>query len=360
MSTAFMFLVAVLPLLGPYALYSEGIAIVDVIIATLFVINITYKNYITTYRLLLYLFLFLIAESLLSMTLSSSENINIILAIKVSISYGLYLFTYGFVWEKFNKNLFYRYVLNIGIVCAVLAILQFTFVKLGYSGFYSGRLPLPLNQYSDFGALIDTVGTLRVHSFFEEPSYLAIYELPIFAYCLVERKYFYSFLIALSCILSGSMLGVLGLVIIALTTVLTSDIQSKKKIHLCLAILLLIIIIFTLYFTNDNFKYIIDYYFYRYNVLDRELLRNDSSVYQRLFGNIHYYSLYNFIQKLFGVGVNQYGIFFGLPNDYSNDFVCTLMNFGLIGLVALIIFLVRFSKMIKPIAYPQLIFLFLF
>ena len=87
-----------------------------------------------------------------------------------------------------------------------------------------------------------------------------------------------------------------------------------------------------------------DYLFNRITTIEDELDRSNSSASLRLFGNLKYFEYYPFVNKLFGTGFNQYAVYFNLDKNYSNDFVTTLLDFGVLGLIALIISLLSLFK----------------
>ena len=195
----------------------------------------------------------------------SGNNIKFSLAIRVSIMFFIYLFAYGYIWEHINKVFFIYIIIKIGIFCAILAIIQFVFVSAGISNFYTGKLPLPLSQYSEFGSLIDITGSIRVHSFFEEPSYLALYEIPIFAYCLQNKKYKTAAILSIACILSGTVLGIIGVITVSILIIIIGDISINRKFQLIGIIIIVLIGFIILYFSNDAIQNIFNYYIGRYN-----------------------------------------------------------------------------------------------
>lgn len=333
-------------ILDPYAVSSGGFAICDVLIfAMVFYLIASYK--LALYKPMFVLLIVDVFLSLISLTLTNSVNTNPVLSVKVSIVFMLYLIVYSGVWAQIvsREDTFYKAVEIIGLVCAALAIMQFVFASAGVD-FYDGKLPLPIGKNTHFGGLFDAVtGDLRVHSFFEEPSYLAFFEIPITIHFIQKKKYVKSVICGSSCFLSGSMIGILGLLIsLAVFLVLDSDVKTSTKIRFAVIVAILIIGVKVLYEFNDSVKGLFDYYLRRINNVDVSSQRDDSSFSYRITGNLYLFERYSDFNKIFGVGFNQYMSYFGLSIDYSNDIISNLLNFGYIGITALFFTLVSIAK----------------
>lgn len=335
----------IMPILSPYAISDRGnIKICDVII-------ILVSSYlILKKRVLLFkpLFAVLVIDFLLtiiSMAFTSSTQTDIFLAMKVCIVFCLYLMVYSSIWTYDITELFFNWIKIIGLVCAILGILQFSFASFGID-FYDGKLFLPLGENNYFGGLYDiNTGDLRVHSFFEESSYLAIFELPITCYLLKEKRYIMAVICAISCVISGSIIGIAGVSICVLFMVFVSKSVSKNtKVKLLAIIIICILFGIYLYNSNNSIQTLIDYYIKRGTSVEYALKRSDSSFSQRIFGNIGLFNEYDFFNRLVGVGFNQYSLYFGIFKDYSNDFVSNLLNFGYIGLITMISALICLAK----------------
>lgn len=338
----FALVLVLFPIFEPYAISENiGIMICDVIVIFILCFFIK-KRKIIIYKPLFIILLLNLGLSVLAAIFTQSSQLDIILAIKVFIVFLMYLVVFSCMWDNEIKEAFYRVVVIVGVISAVLAIAQFIFANLGFAGFYSGRLPFAIGKYNAFGGLFDAnTGDVRVHSFFEEPSYLAIYQLPITAYCISRKKYIFALITGISCVISGSMLGVVGIFIVLLNAlILEESLSGTRKLKLLFAIAIVLFSIYILYLFNTQINTLVNYYVMRYTKLGRDLTYfSESSASQRLLGNIRLFSKYGILNKLIGVGINQYPLYFGLSSDYSNDFVCTILNYGFIGLVSLFCFL---------------------
>lgn len=337
-------LLCILPILDPYIL-AGGIMIVEFISLALVLCAIISTKIMVSKNLVLLLFFFFSLAAISAM-LSDIKNLNFWLQVKVLFYQIISIVAFGFLWRKSGKEAFLKIVVIVGVIAASLAIIQFVAVTLGFTNFYDGRLPFAVSTNNHFGGLFDrNTGDLRVHSFFEEPSYLALFELPVFAYCIKNRKIKSSVVVGISCVLTGSMLGVLGVAIVMLYILL---IDPSIRINIKLLIVLFLAIAGLacayLYRSNSSVQELFDYLFNRVTTINSEMERSDSSVSLRLFGNIKYFEEYPFINKLLGTGFNQYAVYFNLGKNYSNDFVTTLLDFGILGLIALGVTLISMFK----------------
>lgn len=334
----------IMMVLAPYALRQGGTGLCDILIVGMAV----YLLLIEKVFFFKPLFLLLVAElflTLFSFLFSKSNDTSLLLAIKIFMVFALYLLVYSSIWKCHIMKSFFVFAKWSGVICAILAILQFVFASTGVN-FYNGQLPFPLSKNSYFGGLFDgNTGDLRVHSFFEEPSYLAFFEIPIVIHLIQEKKYVWAGLCGVACILSGSMIGVVGLLFSVLFVLFfDSNIKKRTKLHLVIVILFMFAVFVMLYIYSSGFKELINYYLKRFSNIENSSKREDSSFSQRLAGNISLFNNYGLFNRLVGVGFNQYPLYFGLTKDYSNDIVSTLLNFGYLGIVILIFTLVGIWK----------------
>lgn len=337
-------LLCLLPILDPYVLVG-GIMIVEFIAIALVFCAVISTNISLNKDLVMLLLAFFIL-AVISALVSDFTNINLLLQFKVIMYQIISIIAFGFLWGKAGKDAFFEIVVKVAIVAASLAIIQFVAVTVGFTNFYDGRLPFTVGENNYFGGLFDrNTGDLRVHSFFEEPSYLAFFELPVFAYCVKTSKIKSAVVVGLSCILTGSMLGVVGLAIVVLYILLLDfSIKTSKKIIIFMLLIIVVIGGVYLYERSASVRELFDYLFNRFTTIQKETERSDSSVSLRFFGNIEYFEHYPVVNKIFGTGFNQYAVYFNLDKNYSNDFVTTLLDFGVLGITALVVMLFSVFK----------------
>lgn len=352
-------ILCILPILSPYALFGMSLSLV-VILGILGIYLIRYRGvylHKTTGVMLFYM----LAISIVNALFTPNHSLNLGLSIRVSIIFFIYLLFFSNGWKFIdNSQDFFFIAVWFGKICAILAIFQFVAVSLGYTNFYTGRLPFPLDEYSTFASLVDPVtGALRVHSFFEEPSYLAIYELPVFAYLFQRGNYLWSMVIAFSCVVSSSVLGITGIIIIAIVLFFGSSISTNKKIQITFILIILLVLFLVIVNKSSSIQNLFDYYMRRYLSIGKDFSREDSSISQRIVGNFQLFSKYNLYNKICGVGINQYPIYFGLSQDYSNDFVSTLLNFGYFGIISLSLWILALIRECKKQSIVYLIIVLL-
>ena len=347
----FAIVLSLFPILSPYAFGTKDFSIS--ISYTLMLIILIYfalfmKKFPCDKSLILVLILYFVM-TLISFLGTPSNDTDFFLAFRVFIAFLLNLITISNIWSHVESKVFYNVALKVGVICALFAISQFIFVSLGFTNFYNGRLPFILDNYSNFGSLIDpNTGMIRVHSFFEEPSYLAIYELPVTVYCIQKKKYYLATITGISCLIAGTLLGILGLIIILiLLFILNESMELKRKKHLLFLIAIAILIFYCILQKNTAVHTMFDYYLKRISNINYQLERTNSSASQRLIGNIYLFEKYSIFNRIIGTGLNQYHLYFNLPNDYSNDFVCTILNYGILGIIFLIIYIFNLFIKIK-------------
>lgn len=143
--------------------------------------------------------------------------------------------------------------------------------------------------------------------------------------------------------ITGSLIGVVGIFLIMIFLALfDNSVELKRKLQIAFIWFIAIIVIYNLYLQNGYVGDLVDYYFRRFLNVNRDFQYfSESSAAQRILGNIELFERYDLFNKFFGMGINQYPLYFNLQKDYSNDFVSSLLNYGYVGLMALLAFLVK-------------------
>lgn len=233
------------------------------------------------------------------------------------------------------KKYFIKSALIIGVFSSIFLYYQYILMFLNINP-PDGKLPFLILKETSGWANIDVnnIYMRRVHSFFPEPSYFAIFILPLLAYTLTKNKVFISMFFLVSLFLSTSSLGIIGsLILVALKFFKIENLKKKKKF---IWVLSLIIIFFLLFNNLDIFNY---------NTEKIQNLGENSDI--RLIGYLDYYFILPDIFQIIGVGSNQFVSYFEEFNlkNYSNAFVITLLNFGFLGFFALVTFIItRYIK----------------
>lgn len=339
---------AIAPVLDPYivAEISAGftLRVNDVFAVTLGIIGFL-KNYKIDRHsgFLIYWCLFMAVISLFGILGSLGKNgISFFAAYKNIIIWTVYSFLIMYLWKVPCREKFLNCVTVIGIVCSMVIILQFICGHLNIN-FWDGRISIfQLSKYDGWAGYIDrNTFDIRPCGIFQEPSYCGIYLLVALTYCLKKNKYFMVGLFGISLILTTSLVGILGAVIVMLYYMLFSNDRVSKKYKW---IMLLGIIILFAFFTisqNSAIQSLLQYVTRRLSNITSDLqAERMGSTKWRLLGNIYLFSGYNLWQKLFGMGANQYASHFRVVN-YSNNIINIILNYGIIGFLGFIFLLKR-------------------
>jgi len=141
----------------------------------------------------------------------------------ISIWLGLSLFL-GVIWKNFDYNYFMKWSYRIAILSIIILLIQFLLLNLGISDVFNGKIPfLKLSKYDDWSPLHNAAGAIRVHSIFQESSYLSIFMLPLFADSLQKHKYKLSLIILMAIFLSTSSVGVVGVILVIVYSLIRNE-----------------------------------------------------------------------------------------------------------------------------------------
>ena len=345
-SSLFLALVSVF---SPYLMFQIGsganrisIRITDFFLLVIsFLSFLKYKNVKLKNIPLLVLYFFLTIITTLSIFFN--ESFNSFIALKSIVITFATIILYYYVWMSANQELFYKYVSNIGVFISLLAILQFLFGHLGLP-MWDGRLPFfPLyGHWSGFA--IGKTNLIRPNSIFQEASYVGLYLIPALVITIKQKRYFRMFLFVLALFVSSSLVSIAGSLFVLFYMFLFANKSKEMKIYrkrFIFFVVTSVILYIILYNITPFVRDTTDYVFFRLlNLNDSITGERMSSEKFRLLGFIGYYDYYTFPQKIVGLGENQFSIYFGLDESYSNNFVTCLLNFGFIGILCFAVFLV--------------------
>lgn len=319
--------ICLLPILGPYKFVgSVSIGLVFLLVVAL--VSIFIKRSISINKPII---LLLIIHSLLSVvsfyTLKYNSGLmsmfwGIIVAFITCLSFMQILSFY-------EKKSFLRVLCILSIICGGFLVYQFISINLGnipHNGKFFSELVTGYSWSS-------SVEYRRPNSVFSEPSYFAIYFLPILALMLLKNKYTIAIICSLLLFLSTSTLGILGSILVIC---IYSIIKGKYKV------LILFFVIFSFLFVS--IQYLNIDWLLKYNLTKISSVNQDSGI--RMTGYVKYFFELPLVNQIVGVGFFQLSNYFkdyGLFN-YSNAFVLVLINQGVLGIVAFISFLLWLLK----------------
>jgi hypothetical protein len=238
-----------------------------------------------------------------------------------------------------NKQLFFKAANIICIAASVFIFFQFALLMNGINP-PDGRIPgLPLAADRGWAEIdIQNIYRHRVHSFFAEPSYFAIYLLPVLSIALIHKRYLLALFFLAALFVSTSSLGIIGGLFIFVLYIMRTLKVKDTVLLLTLVIVMGAVWYFIGFGANDLFAY---------NLNKIENLNEHSKI--RLTGYLNYYQLLPDLQKMIGIGYNQLQLYFfdyHLKN-YSNAFVLSLINFGLLGFLTLVGFIISLFVKLK-------------
>ena len=332
------FFLAIAPVLDPYIILviSDGftLRVNDVFIVTLGIIGFV-KNYKIDKHtaFLLYWCLFMAVISLFGILSSLGENgISFFSAYKNIVIWTVYSFLITYLWKLPCREKFMNGVVTVGIICSIVIIFQFIFGHLNIN-FWDGRISFfQLSKYDGWSGYIDrNTFDIRPCGIFQEPSYAGIYLLVALTYCLKKNKYLMVSLFGISLILTSSLVGILGAVVVILYHMLFSNDRVSKKYKWITFLGIIILFMFFTFSQDTAIQSLRQYVTRRLSSITFDLnAERMSSAKWRLLGNIYLFSDYNIWQKLFGMGANQYALYFGVIS-YSNNIINIILNYGIIG-----------------------------
>lgn len=348
------FVLAIAPILDPYILFEIGsitIRFMDIPMLLISGYIILRKRRIGLPNKDLFMLLVIFMLLTLITYFAPVDGRNLFLGMKVIIVWSLYAFCVSYLWKVNQYEKFIEYATNIAIIATILLIIQLIAVSLNFLNFYNGKLPiLQLSKYDGWSGLIDPhTGDIRVHSFFQEPSYFGIYCLPVFAQALKNVRLRLSFFLFLGLIMTSSLLSILGGVCVFICVLLMYKKSHRKSynkylLKIFFIMCVVVVVLITLYHTNNSVQSIINYSSRRISSISYDLLGDRmGSTKLRIIGYARYYKTYPTFFKIFGVGASQYPLYlthYGVKT-YSSTLVTILLNYGLLGLCVFCIWLMK-------------------
>lgn len=344
------FFLALSPILDPYIIFSIGsgftIRVNDVFMLLLGLLCFCkYAASRSKNNILLYLLMGLLLITICANIYSSTKLASSLKLILIWLVYG---FVLSYIWETPCRDKFFYWLEKIAIVISVVVFLQFV---AGYTGIsmWDGKIPfLSLSKYDGWAGYIDiNTGDIRPNGILQEASYVGIYLSVALAQALKENK---MKLVAVYCaamFATTSLVSVVSGVFVVFYSLLAAKklkISRKMKRNIIVAAIIAVLVMIYLINTNESIGASFAYIMKRFNRMEADLTGDRmSSAKYRLLGYIDLFPQYSFVQKMIGVGVGQFSVLFDVK-AYSNVWVTTLLNSGIIGLLFLIFILILLKK----------------
>lgn len=338
--------ISVLPILSPYAFIGPiplSALLLGISTFLIFIFGGTIKKSISLPLTLLWITHLMLSLIAYFFTPNGMSLVNSLILISFNI------FCFIVLVSNTIKEDFWKYSNYFGILSCAFLYIQALFLAIGKNP-PVGKIEF-LNLL-DHASFISTTWGFRLNSVFQEPSYFAIYLLPLLVINLSDKKYLISIFYVFGLWISSSSMGILGSLIVLVYFSLINKSYMKKMVLILTGGVLL-----HLFFYN-----FIEYYSVSINrSIDKiSYISEDSSI--RISGQSFLFDLLPFHNQLFGVGINQMQNYFlgSIHNvyNYSNSFIITLINTGVLGFISYLIFILYLAY--KSLLNKRLIFMLLF
>ena len=235
--------------------------------------------------------------------------------------------------NRIDYRLFLKSIIVFGISASLICFFQR--VILIMTGTYPNIFYLPgLELNRD----ITTMSRVRPAAFFSEPAHMSIYLLPILYTLLLSKKYLFSIIIALGIICSGSSTGLVALPVVFLYWVLSN---RTKKIYTLLSFVIALIVVYYVktYLVDD---------------IDSTVMKfssDEANENVRLFKPFQYFTLFEPLNYIFGLGLNQLSGLVGNTflasddnNNFANAFLYMIICYGVAGFISSVIYFKKIWK----------------
>lgn len=332
--------IAIIPLMAPYAIFGVSSVWSFGVLFILLVAIIT-KGKIQLKPNINYYFLLPLVTFILSLNgltiLSNTNNL-----INQLVGLGIISVIMLFLWNYAKIEFVCKYGNIVAYICLIFAIYQAFCVIKGYT-VPTGKIEF-LSFVNGQTWVAETWG-FRMNSLFSEPSYFAMYLLPLIICNIMYNKNINAIVFSVGIILSSSTLGIIGLIIIAIWVIFIKNDKITTKIWkiflFCFAILIGYYLLNNIPELNQMFSRSID------------KLNNVSSSENnmRLQGYFDYFFKYNAKEMMFGVGISQFQNFFLQQNiivsNYSNSIVMMFLQFGIVGFILSVFYYIYIGNVAK-------------
>ena len=316
---------AAVPVLEAYGVsgsFPLSLALVGVILAFLFTFNDNgyvldysdYMKYVVNYPIILVLIS-------CSAYVTTKWTISLTFSLIATFAGGCAIW---FIWHNMDFEYFVKCSEIVAVICMVVTAIQILCIVTNRE-VPTGEIPF---LYRNALWTTSTYG-YRINALFSEPSYLAIYFLPLLAYELEHERYKKAIAVFVTIFISSSSLGIIGSLIIFGSYIY----KRRGSVNVYKNIIFLLVFIIVLHYLAYNR---IPYYtqsFDRSMKKITDIFQGNKEDNLRITGYISYYKQIPFINKFLGVGLFQLANYFDSIGtnikNYGNTYVYGLMSHGL-------------------------------
>lgn len=346
-------LIAAAPILSPYTFYGINLTWILGAVFMIFCLFHNKKNVFIVEPEFFALYGYVLAAFILSFnTLFIIEGNN---QINAMVGLLLNLFIYTLLWKESDFAITEKWLNIFGFICCAFMLYQI-FMQIS-----TGTAPLGRISFGGLGTStgwVDSTWGFRFNSLFSEPSYLAIYLLPIFALNMMRNNYINSIVFVLGILLSSSTMGIIVVIMIIAFILVGREKSTRHKILYIGLGILGIAFVFYLYLSVPSMT----------SMIGRTFLKlteaGSSNNNLRITGYITYFDKLPLKEQIFGVGIFQLQNYFAQEGiqlaNYSNSIVLTLLDLGVIGTIISTIYFVHLyfvSKKNRSLLFFCILFL---
>lgn len=258
--------------------------------------------------------------------------------INAEIAMAVDLLIYILLWYYSDIDVTMKYADIFGYICCGYAVVQMIATISG------GIVPLGQLPFLEISSgWVPEVWGFRFNSLFSEPSYFSIYLLPLFVYHFLKNTWSKAIIFASFIVLSSSSLGIISVVVVLTLRFFSSSFAKKNKFKF-LMIFVMVIVFFGILM---NYIPIMKTFISRSYDKIAEIFNSSSDdgfmEDVRLGGYLNLFDELHIKEQVFGVGNAQLQNYFAEQGvrvyNYSNSFVLSLLNFGLLGFSVFVIFI---------------------
>lgn len=325
-------MISIIPVISPYSI---GRIPVVVLLGFLFILLCICKQ--GSFKIKItktYTSLFALVISIILMSINGFlilDNTSMLINSVVLLVYNVILFTSLFDYS--DVQLTVKMCTIVGIFACCFAAFQF-FMKVLGNTVPMGQLPF----FSISSGWVSEIWGYRFNSIFSEPSFFAMYLLPLFAYYLFDSNWVKTGIFAFFMILSSSSLGIIIMIAVVIYYVFFVKGGLKKRLNLIIMLTITFAIIVLLF----SFIPELNKLFLATQGKIGEIASGEGDS-LRLGGYASFFDIYPFKEKMFGIGLNQFQNYmkqlgFNVKN-YSNAFVIMILTTGVIGFLSLVLYI---------------------
>ncbi len=226
-----------------------------------------------------------------------------------------------------ERQKFYNILIKIGIVYTAFLLIQF-FAYYIFKTPIKGNIPFLTPIEGQF----DSIKYGRPTSFFYEPAHYALFIVPLLAISLLYKKNKTAIFFIIGLITSTSSIGFFFAIFIPLFYFSILGKAKTKTIKITFLTIGLVLFFLSANYINAEIMYKFSF----------ESIMNSF----RLFGNVDFFRYLGIKEYVFGVGINNLGIYSqqigATTYNYSNGIFYSLISFGFIGGTLLLVYLFHY------------------